>query len=63
MTNFTADHTAMLWKGVMRASLSSGPSAPLAMDRVLIFTLSPVAQMSNDPELSFCGMNWKGDVS
>lgn len=54
MTNFTADHTAMLWKGVMRASFSSGAAAPFEMARALIFTLSPVAQISSDPELSFC---------
>lgn len=55
MTNFTADHTAMLWKGVMRASFSSAPSglAPFEMAVALTFILNPVAQMSKEPELSF----------
>lgn len=55
MTNFTADHTAMLWKGVMSASFSSAPSglAPFEMAVALTFTRKPVAQMSKEPELSF----------
>lgn len=46
MTNFTADHTAMLWKGVMLKSLLSS---------LLLLTLmrNPVAQISKNPARSF----------
>lgn len=50
MTNFTADHTAILWNGVIFESLSS----LLVPDMALILMRNPVAHISKDPDFSFC---------